>query len=219
MVETVSSCRSAMALSQRWGDRTAGENTPLKVMLQVNTSGEESEHCWIHVLVVYMLLHLEMSIQNDGRTISWQRSGYTTLGGACSGLPQLYVIMLLMMLIEYVLLMTNHFDFHVHMLTCQSMYMYSGISQACLFSTVRSKSILLIMVVLSWRQFNCHAYSTSKLTLFILQGSLWRSSAVPNPSWDSLPQSSLLSTASLCALSFWCCYVMPIIRSIVLLLL
>jgi pyridoxal phosphate enzyme (YggS family) len=44
MVETVSSSRSAQALSQRWGDRTAGENTPLQVMLQVNTSGEESKH-------------------------------------------------------------------------------------------------------------------------------------------------------------------------------
>lgn len=44
MVETVDSCQSAKALSQRWGDRRfAEENTPLHIMLQVNTSGEESK--------------------------------------------------------------------------------------------------------------------------------------------------------------------------------
>jgi pyridoxal phosphate enzyme (YggS family) len=45
MVETVDSWRSAQALDQRWGDRSGGwhDCSPLQVMLQVNTSGEESK--------------------------------------------------------------------------------------------------------------------------------------------------------------------------------
>lgn len=47
MVETVDSYRSAKALNQRWGDRReksfSGSDSPLHVMLQVNTSREESK--------------------------------------------------------------------------------------------------------------------------------------------------------------------------------
>lgn len=47
MVETVDSYRSAKVLNQRWGDRReksfSGSNSPLHVMLQVNTSREESK--------------------------------------------------------------------------------------------------------------------------------------------------------------------------------
>ena len=51
MVETVSSFRAAKTLNQRWGDNNMKEqqciyeNNLLQIMLQVNTSGEESKHC------------------------------------------------------------------------------------------------------------------------------------------------------------------------------
>ena len=42
MVETVDSFKSAQALNHRWGDRGL-ECGPLRIMLQVNSSGEESK--------------------------------------------------------------------------------------------------------------------------------------------------------------------------------
>ena len=42
MVETVDSYKSAEALNHRWGDRGLNSD-PLRIMLQVNTSGEESK--------------------------------------------------------------------------------------------------------------------------------------------------------------------------------
>lgn len=43
MVETVDSFKSAQALNHRWGDRGL-ECGPLRIMLQVNSSGEESKY-------------------------------------------------------------------------------------------------------------------------------------------------------------------------------
>ena len=48
MVETVSSFRAAKTLNQRWGDVKEQQcisenNNHLQIMLQVNTSGEESK--------------------------------------------------------------------------------------------------------------------------------------------------------------------------------
>ena len=44
MVETMDSSRSAQALNERWGQRRERDDSdPLRVMVQVNTSGEESE--------------------------------------------------------------------------------------------------------------------------------------------------------------------------------
>ena len=57
MVETVDSHRSALALSIRWGDRRerrlGEEEAPLHVMLQVNTSREESK-CHRHTCILYV---------------------------------------------------------------------------------------------------------------------------------------------------------------------
>lgn len=59
MVETVESYQSAKALNQRWGDRKeksfSEENSPLHVMLQVNTSREESK-CYLSYIVMNMKL-------------------------------------------------------------------------------------------------------------------------------------------------------------------
>ena len=52
MVETVDSFKAAEALDRRWGDRGLDCGS-LRIMLQVNTSREESKSVVTHMLLHY----------------------------------------------------------------------------------------------------------------------------------------------------------------------
>ena len=54
MVETVDSAKLASALSSSWGKQN--KQNPLNIMVQVNTSGEDSKYIYFSIIIIIIVI-------------------------------------------------------------------------------------------------------------------------------------------------------------------